>query len=84
MADDPEALQQLVGRLLEYCSSETWKETVDGFLDKNCAVFTNDEEQKFEYMTLFQEFSVLFEAQLEGSNPEYFFPTYHTNELFFL
>ena len=62
-------MSPVIDKLIEYCTNQQWEETFEKFFAANCEVFTDDEEQKLEYMQIFNAFTALFESQLEGPHP---------------
>lgn len=55
--------------ILHFLKSAEWDAAVMGFIDNNCAVFVNDEENKFEYSQIHRAFvdeiEALIDAQLD-------------------
>ena len=55
--------------ILHFLKSAEWDAAVMGFIDNNCAVFVNDDENKFEYSQIHRAFvdeiEALIDAQLD-------------------
>lgn len=55
-----------MGKLVSFVAGDEFQTMFEQFFLTHATVFTNDEEHKLEYYTLYQEFHGLFERQLEG------------------
>ena len=51
--------------ILHFFKSAEWDAAVMGFIDNNCAIFVNDEENKFEYSEIHQAFVNKIEALIK-------------------
>ncbi|KAL4488789.1 hypothetical protein ABPG72_016442 [Tetrahymena utriculariae] len=51
--------------LLQYLTSPLWKVPIYEFLDENCIVFDDEEENKFSYTEIHNKFKKLIEAMIE-------------------
>jgi len=47
-------------------SSPTWKNPIINFIDENCIVFEDAEENSLEYTSVHNRFKKLVDSQLEG------------------
>jgi len=50
--------------IIGFLRSPRWKTPVMSFLDENCIVFDNEDENKLEFTTIHKEFSKLVEGLL--------------------
>lgn len=50
----------------QYLSSPLWRNPLLDFIEENCLIFDDSEENKFEYTKVFQEFSGLVALLLES------------------
>lgn len=57
--------QWLYEYLLQYLTSPLWKVPIYEFLDENCIVFDDDEENKFSYTEIHNKFKKMIEAMIE-------------------
>mmetsp|Transcript_20181 Transcript_20181/g.14617 ORF Transcript_20181/g.14617 Transcript_20181/m.14617 type:complete len:81 (-) Transcript_20181:977-1219(-) len=49
----------------EYLQSPQWKTPIVNFIEDNCLVFDDDDENKLEYTTVHKKFKDLVDSQLE-------------------
>lgn len=52
--------------IADYLSSPTWKNPIINFIDENCIVFEDAEENSLEYTVVHNRFKKLVDGQLEG------------------
>jgi len=66
---DEEDSDWIFDYILHFLKSAEWDAAVMGFIDNNCAVFVNDDENKFEYSQIHRAFvdeiEALIDAQLD-------------------
>lgn len=61
-ADD----QWIYDSVLQFLTSPLWKVPIYTFLDENCIIFDDEEENKFTYTDIFQEFQKIIEGLIDG------------------
>jgi ADP-ribosylation factor 2-binding protein len=71
--------EELLSKVEEYLlGDESFAAEFESFARDNCSIFDNTEENKLEYMTIYQQFTELFNQRVEafikkaGSTPEKF------------
>lgn len=52
--------------MADYLSSPTWKNPIINFIDENCVVFEDAEENSLEYTSVHNRFKKLIDRQLEA------------------
>ena len=50
----------------EYLQSPIWKNPIIGFIDENCIIFEDAEENRLEYTDIHRKFKKIIEGQLEA------------------
>merc|ERR1711907_146710 len=64
--DDGDAMfDMIVGKLEEILMDDNFNEQTTQFMQQNCAYFDRGDEQKLEYMTIFQRYTDLIEEHIE-------------------
>ena len=63
MSDDNDWIFEHVSAIFK---SPAWEADVFGFIDENCLIFTAEEENRFEYTTLHDDFTSLIERHLNS------------------
>ena len=67
MVDTSENDQEwILDIIAEYLQSPVWKNPIIEFIDDNCVVFEETEENRLEYTVIHQKFKKLIETQLEA------------------
>ena len=51
--------------ITEYLQSPEWKTSIIDFIDENCVVFEDAEENRLEYTNIHKRFQALIEKKLE-------------------
>ncbi|KAM3145218.1 hypothetical protein pb186bvf_002546 [Paramecium bursaria] len=51
--------------ILQYLASPLWRNPISDFLDENCVVFDEEEENKFSYQDIHKKFKSMIEAMIE-------------------
>jgi len=52
--------------VVEYLQSPIWKNPIMDFIDENCIVFEDEEENRLEYTDVHNKFKALVDKQLEA------------------
>lgn len=49
-------IDEIIGHIEDIIMDEKFQGVQRSFFEKNCAIFTNEEENKFEYMAVFEKY----------------------------
>jgi len=66
MSTPSEENSWLIDLILAFFHSMEWKMPVLSFIESNCSVFDNEDENKLEYTKIHKEFKELTEGLIEG------------------
>ena len=63
-SDDSGISEWLFDSIVGFLKSPMWKNPIQSFIDENCIVFDNEEENKFSYTLLHQQVRFFFKHNL--------------------
>jgi len=66
MADEQEDLEHISKFVMRLLQSPTWVTPIANFIDQNCSIFEDVEENKLEYTRIHNEFRTLIDGLLAG------------------
>ena len=68
-ADDESEYTWLIESMVQFLVSPIWKLNINSYIDENCIIFEDVEENQLEHLKCHKEFVKVTESMLDGYRP---------------